>query len=73
ILLFADNAAYQSSRVRKHLRSTNGCVRIIHCPRYAPQLNPIEIQWRKIEEPWKPVLLRYKPDVELFYSADSDR
>jgi transposase len=51
ILLFADNAAYhKSSRVKEHPRSTNGCVRIIHFPRYTPQLNPIEIQWREIKK-----------------------
>jgi transposase len=50
ILLFADNAAYHKSvTVRKHLEASKNAVKIIHFPRYTPELNPIEVQWRQIK------------------------
>ncbi len=51
VLLFADNVSYhKSKRVKEHLKSSNGCIKIIHFPRYTPKLNPIEIQWREIKK-----------------------
>jgi transposase len=50
VLLFADNAAYHKSvTVRKHLEASKNAVKIIHFPRYTPELNPIEVQWRQIK------------------------
>jgi len=51
VLLFADNAAYHKScKVMTHLTSTKHDVKIIHFPKYTPELNPIEIQWREIKK-----------------------
>lgn len=35
--------------MNRYLESTNGDVRLLFLPRYAPQLNPIEIQWQMIK------------------------
>ena len=51
VLLFADNVAYhKSGKVRRYLKSTKRSVVIIHFPRYTPELNPIEVQWREIKK-----------------------
>lgn len=51
VLLFADNVSYhKSNKVRRHLKSTKRSVVIIHFPRYTPELNPIEVQWREIKK-----------------------
>ena len=51
LLLFADNAAYhKSNRVKQFLAESKGDVVIRYFPKYTPQLNPIEIQWRDIKK-----------------------
>ena len=46
----ADNASYHKSReVDRYLESADGDVRLLFLPKYTPQLNPIEIQWRMIK------------------------
>ena len=51
LLLFADNAAYhKSNRIKQFLAESKGHVRIHYFPKYTPQLNPIEIQWRDLKK-----------------------
>ncbi len=50
LLFIADNTSYHKSReVDRYLESTDGAVRLLFLPKYTPQLNPIEIQWRMIK------------------------
>lgn len=51
VLLLADNVAYhKSNKVKRFLKSTKRSAVIIHFPRYTPELNPIEVQWRQIKK-----------------------
>ena len=50
LLFIADNASYhKSGEVGRYLESADGDVRLLFLPKYTPQLNPIEIQWRMIK------------------------
>ncbi len=47
--IIADNAsALTGVTMRKCLDDSGGDIEILHLPLYAPQLNPIEIEWREI-------------------------
>ena len=51
LLLFADNAScHKSERVIDYINSANGDIIPAHFPKYAPELNPIGIQWREIKK-----------------------
>jgi transposase len=40
---------HRSARVRKHVASTNGMLRIFFLPSYSPELNPDELVWNHIK------------------------
>ena len=49
VLILADNASYhKSAKVRKAVKRFNGDVVIRYFPRYTPELNPAEGQWRNM-------------------------
>jgi len=46
IYVFLDNARYHHAKiVKKWLKSTNSCIKMMFLPPYAPHLNPIERLW----------------------------
>ena len=50
VLIFLDNASYHKSvGVREMLEKYKGEIILEYLPPYAPELNPVEIQWREIK------------------------
>ena len=51
LVILLDNASYHRYRaVDEFVKSTCGEIKLAHLPPYAPQLNPVEIQWRVLKE-----------------------
>ncbi len=48
--MFLDNlSAHKAAKVSKYIESTDGDVILVYLPKYTPQLNPMEIQWRVLK------------------------
>ena len=48
--MFLDNlSAHKAVKVSEYVESTGGDVVLAYLPKYTPQLNPIEIQWRVLK------------------------
>ena len=46
-VMFLDNLyAHKAVKVSEYAESTGGDVVLVYLPKYTPQLNPMEIQWR---------------------------
>ena len=51
LAILLDNASYHRYRaVDEFVKSTCGEIKLAYLPPYTPQLNPVEIQWRALEE-----------------------
>ena len=51
LVILLGNASYHRYRaVNEFVKSTCGEIKLAYLPPYTPQLNPIEIQWRVLEE-----------------------
>ena len=51
LVILLDNASYHRHRaVNEFVKSTCGVIKLAYLSPYAPQLNPIEIQWRVLKE-----------------------
>ena len=49
-VMFLDNlSAHKAAKVSKYIESTDGDVILVYLPKYTPQLNPMEIQWRVLK------------------------
>ena len=42
-------SAHKAAKVSKYIESTDGDVILAYLPKYTPQLNPMEIQWRVLK------------------------
>ena len=48
--MFLDNlSAHKAVKVSRYIESTGGDVVLAYLPKYTPQLNPMEIQWRVLK------------------------
>ena len=46
-VMFLDNlSAHKAVKVSEYVESADGDVILVYLPKYTPQLNPMEIQWR---------------------------
>ena len=51
LIILLDNASYRRYKaVNEFAKSACGEIKLVYLPPYAPQLNPIEIQWRVLKE-----------------------
>ena len=50
IVMFLDNlSAHKAVKVSEYVKSAGGDIVFIYLPKYTPQLNPMEIQWRVLK------------------------
>ena len=48
--MFLDNlSAHKAVKVSRYIESADGDVILVYLPKYTPQLNPMEIQWRVLK------------------------
>ena len=49
-VMFLDNlSAHKAVKVSRYIESTDGDVILVYLPKYTPQLNPMEIQWKVLK------------------------